>query len=164
MNKPQTLLAIAAALCTAATAHGDPCSLVDHAATVQQVSAARARGAPCSHDNRFAPAPQVAWNPLLEGMARQQVAWLADYGMLVHTGRGGETISQRAGAAGYRFARIAENLAQGQPDVPAVLAAWAASTGHCVNLHDPQVSEMALACAPGPDGRAMWVLVLGRRL
>jgi uncharacterized protein YkwD len=158
----------AALWCGAAAAHRpDPCASFSSAATLQHVAAKRAVGAPCGERGHFAPAPataRLAWSPVLERVAREQVAWLVDFGLLVHTGRDGETISQRAQAAGYRFARIAENLAHGQADVADVLDAWQASAGHCVNLFDPQVTEMALACAPAPDGRAMWVLVLGRQL
>lgn len=147
-----------------ATAQPDPCAGPAVQTAVQQVSARRALGAGCGDRGHFGPAARLTWSPVLEGLAREQAAWLVDVGLLVHTGRDGETLSQRAMRAGYRYARIAENLAHGQADVAAVLAAWQASTGHCANLFDPQVTEMALACAAGHDGRALWVLVLGRQL
>jgi uncharacterized protein YkwD len=141
-----------------------PCAAAGAAAAVQAVSRARAPGARCGERGSFAPAAALAWNAQLEAVARQQAQWMADYGMLVHTGRGGETLGQRASALGYRFARIAENLAQGQDSLAAALDAWTKSDGHCANLFDPAVSEMALACVPGADGRPMWVLILGRPL
>jgi uncharacterized protein YkwD len=142
----------------------DPCARATAAASVQAVSRARAPGAQCGERGRFAPAAPVTWSPRLEALARDQAQWMVEYGMLIHTGRGGETLGQRATAAGYRFARIAENLAQGQDSLDAALDAWTKSDGHCANLFDPAVNEMALACAPGADGRAMWVLMLGRPL
>ncbi len=132
---------------------------------MRQVNAVRALGARCGGSGSFSPLhTALAWNPVLEGLARQQVAWLAQAGLLLHAGSEGQTLSQRAQAAGYRFAQVAENLAQGQRDVATVLAAWAASESHCVNLYDPGVTEMALACDNAGDGRPMWVLIVGRPL
>jgi uncharacterized protein YkwD len=156
--------ALLAATLGASRAEPGPCSAATPAAAVRAVSLARASGASCGSRGGFAPAAAVAWNAQLEAVARQQAQWMADYGMLVHTGRGGETLGQRASALGYRFARIAENLAQGQDSLLAALEAWTRSDGHCANLFDPTVNEMALACVPGADGRAMWVLILGRPL
>ena len=141
------------------------CAGLDTAGGIRQVNAVRAAGARCGAAGSFAPATSpLAWSPLLEGLARQQVAWLAQAGLLLHAGSEGQTLSQRAQAVGYRFAQVAENLAQGQRDVATVLAAWTASDSHCVNLYDATVTEMALACASGGDGRPMWVLIVGRPL
>ena len=142
----------------------DVCPAGLDAAALQQLNALRERGADCGERGRLAAAGALAWQPLLASVARQQAEWMADHGTLIHTGRGGETLGQRAAAAGYRYARVAENLAQGQTGVAQVLADWTASPGHCANLYDADVTEMALACAPGADGRLRWALILGRRL
>ena len=95
------------------------------------------------------------------------MAWLAQAGLLLHASSQGQTLSQRAQAVACRFAQVAENLLQGQRDVPtvlAVLAAWTASDSHCVKLHQPGVTEMAQACASGGDGRPMRALTVGRPL
>ena len=141
------------------------CATLTTAAALGHVNAVRAAGARCGAAGSFASAKApLVWSPVLEGLARQQVAWLAQAGLLLHAGSEGQTLSQRAQAAGYRFAQVAENLAQGQRDVATVLAAWTASESHCVNLYDASVTEMALACASAADGRPMWVLILGRPL
>ena len=166
-SKPALLGLLGCALAATAPAQALPaaCAGLDTAVGIRQVNAARAAGARCGAGGSFAPVVlPLAWSPVLEGLARQQVAWLAQEGLLLHVGREGQTLSQRAQAVGYRFAQVAENLAQGQRDVPSVLAAWTASDSHCVNLYDPTVTEMALACASAGDGRPMWVLVLGRPL
>ena len=129
---------------------------------MQRVAQARAQGAPCGQRGVFVAAPPLRWSAALEHVARQQAAWMAEAGRLSHAGRQGQTLAQRATAAGYRFARLAENLALGQDDVPEAIAAWMASDAHCANLFDAGVSEMALACAPMADGQPIWVLVLGR--
>ncbi len=129
-----------------------------------QVNAARSQGAVCGARGGMAASGALSWSDALYRLAYRQAAWMADFGMLVHAGRDGETLSQRAAAAGYPFARIGENLAHGQPSLAQALDGWTGSEGHCVNLYDSGVTEMALACVPGRDGRAFWVLILGRPL
>jgi uncharacterized protein YkwD len=161
------LAALSAGFCAlpcAAQGEQAGCAGAASATSVQRVNAVRQRGARCGASGAFAPAGALAWNPQLEDMARQQATWLAGYGMLLHAGPNQETLTQRAQTAGYRYARVAENLALGQRALAAVLADWTASEGHCVNLFDAEVTEMALACVPTADGRPTWVLILGRPL
>jgi uncharacterized protein YkwD len=87
---------------------------------------------------------------------------MAEFGAMAHQGRGGESLAQRARDANYAYARMGENLAHGQRSVDQVLAGWSASEPHCVNLHDSRVTEMALACVPGRDGRPFWAMLTGR--
>lgn len=156
-------LAFAVALPLGAGAQS-ACALAAPALALQQVNAVRAQGAVCGTRGGLAPAGELSWNKKLEDMAREQALWMADFGMLVHAGREGQTLSQRAVAAGYSFGRVTENLAHGQTGLAQALASWTASEGHCVNLYDSGVTEMALACVKGPGGRPFWVLVMGRAL
>jgi uncharacterized protein YkwD len=139
-----------------------PCDGLTTTSTLLQVNAARAQGARCGARGGMAPSRALSWSAALDQLAQRQAVWMADFGLLVHAGRGGETLSQRAAAAGYAFARIGENLAHGQTSVAQTLDGWTASEGHCLNLYDSAVTEMALACVPGRDGRAFWVLIVGR--
>jgi uncharacterized protein YkwD len=141
-----------------------PCDALTTTAMVVQVNAARAQGALCGARGGMAASGALSWSEALNAVAQRQALWMADFGMLVHAGRDGDTLSQRAAAAGYPFARIGENLAHGQPTLAQVLDGWTASESHCLTLYDPGVTEMALACVPGRDGRAFWVLILGRPL
>jgi uncharacterized protein YkwD len=139
-----------------------PCEALSAPAILAQVNAARARGATCGPRGGLAPSAALRWSDTLQGLALRQALWMADFGRLVHAGRDGETLSQRAAAAGYDYARIGENLAHGQASLGQALEGWTVSEGHCVNLYDSGVTEMALACVPGRDGRVFWVLILGR--
>ncbi len=141
-----------------------PCDALTTTSILVQVNAARAQGALCGTRGGMAASGALSWSDALQALAQRQAVWMADFGMLVHAGRDGETLSQRAAAAGYPFARIGENLAHGQATVAQALDGWTASDSHCVNLHDSGVTEMALACVPGRDGRAFWVLIVGRPL
>jgi uncharacterized protein YkwD len=141
-----------------------PCDALTPASMLVQVNAARSQGAVCGARGGMAASGALSWSDALYALAYRQATWMADFGMLVHAGREGETLSQRAAAAGYPFARIGENLAHGQPGLAQALDGWTASESHCLNLYDPGVTEMALACVAGRDGRAFWVLILGRPL
>jgi uncharacterized protein YkwD len=144
----------------------DFCASLDSGILLAQVNAVRERGAACGADRGAAqpmpPAPALRWSPPLQALALQQARWLAGKGQLAHTGPQGETLRQRADAAAYSYTRIAENVGQGQRSVTQVLSGWTASEGHCLNLYDPGVTEMALVCAPGRDGRPFWALLLAR--
>ena len=140
----------------------DACDGVAPTPVLQQVNAARARGLRCGSDAPLQPSGALAWSPQLARAAQQQADWLARHGALVHIGPRGESLGARVAAAGYRHARVAENLAAGQQGVLGAVRAWAASPLHCRTLVDPGFTETALACAMGPDGEPFWVLLLGR--
>ena len=142
----------------------DACDGVAPAPVLKQVNAARAKGLRCGGDGPVQPSNALAWSPLLARAAQQQADWLARHGLLVHTGPRGESLPTRVAAAGYRHARVGENLAAGQDGVVGALRAWEASASHCRTLVDPRFTETALACATGLDGEPFWVLLLGRPL
>jgi uncharacterized protein YkwD len=133
-----------------------------HEEVLQLANRWRARARPCGARGHFAAALPLAWNPTLEAVARRQAAWLAPRRQLSHLGPGGDALGERAHDAGYRFARIAENLARGQQTAERAFEAWAASADHCANLMDPDARDAALACRATADGRPLWVLVLAR--
>ncbi len=89
-----------------------------------------------------------------EGHARDMAA--KDY--FAHEGPGGETLTDRAMAAGYGYCRIAENIAKGQETAEAVFEGWRGSPPHRENMLLPDLTDYGLARASGD----YWVLVLGR--
>ncbi len=74
-----------------------------------------------------------------------------------HTGSDGSGIGDRARAAGYGFCFIAENIAQGQSSLDAVMTGWMNSTGHRINILSEGAREFALV----REGDT-WVMMLGR--
>ena len=149
---------------TDAAAQAGACQGLGKQAVLERVNALREAGALCGNLGHFVPAAPLEWNADLEAAALTQARWLAQAGRLMHLGPQGETLSQRATAAGYRFRRVTENLALGQRDVPKVLSDWTRSDTHCANLYDSRVTEMGLVCVRATDGRPVWVLVMGRPL
>ena len=139
-------------------AHTLACPALDRDAAVALINAARERGASCAP----AAGSALRWSDRLEQAAQAQAQWLASQNTLMHSGPQGQTLSERARAAGYRFARVTENLGYGQAQLPQVLKGWNDSPTHCANLHDVRVTEMALACVPSAAGRPVWVMLQGR--
>lgn len=153
------LLAMTPALLLAA--HTLACPALGRDDAVLMVNAAREHGAACTAPSAGG-AGALRWSDRLEQAALAQAQWLASRNTLLHTGPQGRTLSERARAVGYRFVRVTENLGYGQTQLPQVLKGWTDSPTHCANLHDPRVTEMALACVPSAAGRPLWVMLQGR--
>jgi uncharacterized protein YkwD len=64
-----------------------------------------------------------------------------------HLSPAGSAARERVVDVGYAYKLVAENIAAGQLTLDKVLAAWLASEGHCANLMQPAVRDVALACA-----------------
>lgn len=120
---------------------------------------ARARQRRCGFQ-MFAAAGPLQWNDDLARAARAHSADMAATGQLSHTGSRGEDLGQRVRNAGYQPRAWGENVAYGQPDPEAALAAWLDSPGHCRNIMDPAYREFGAGRAAGSDGRPYWTLVL----
>jgi hypothetical protein len=89
-------------------------------------------------------APPLAWDERLVALAREQAAALARLETLAHDTPDRGTLATRARAAGLRFVRVAENLADADgPD--AALQAFLESPGHKRNVEDPDLTHVGIA-------------------
>jgi uncharacterized protein YkwD len=79
-------------------------------------------------------------------------------GQMSHTGSDGSTVGTRVDRAGYDWRSVGENVAAGQPDVAAVMAAWMASAGHRRNILSTN-TDIGVGVAFGQDGRPYWTQV-----
>lgn len=100
----------------------------------------------------------LVWSPVLDRVAAAHAQDMARSGFFSHTGSDGSDIGVRLDRAGYGWCAAAENIAKGHGSVADVLEGWRASPGHRRNMLNREVTEMALAQAPGK----LWVMVLGR--
>ena len=75
-----------------------------------------------------------------------------------HEGSDGSTSGERITRAGYAWAAAGENVAAGQRDADAVVAAWLDSPGHCATLMNARFTAtgIAFALAPGKDPAVYW--------
>jgi hypothetical protein len=110
--------------------------------------------------------PPLRLEPRLFAAAKGYAGELARTGRFAHRSEISGDPADRARAAGYRYSRIAENLAQA-PTARAAHRATVESPGHLANLLDPSFTEAGFAFARGknPDGSPTLILVemFGRR-
>lgn len=141
------------------------CNLPDFgAAALALVNQKRAAGATCGSTS-YGPAAALAWKAQLNQAANGHSADMAAQNYFSHTSKDGRTLSNRVDATGYAWAGLGENIAAGYPSVQAVVNGWMASPGHCVNIMNPDFSEMGLACVPGSSSTTYsnyWTMDLGK--
>lgn len=107
--------------------------------------------------------PPLVTQPTLQKLAREHAQTMARLRQLGHD-LGGKTFVGRIKESGYRYARIAENVAEGQPTAKAAVATWMNSPGHRANLLDSRLCEIGVAVAISAEGRRYWVQVFGTPL
>jgi Cysteine-rich secretory protein family len=127
---------------------------------LELVNAARAMERDCGQDH-FAPAAPVALSATLSNAASAHSVDMAATGVLSHRGSDGTSSAERITRAGYAWRASGENVAAGQQDADAVVAAWLTSPGHCANVMGEYFTEMGLAfaLAPGKNPDIYWTQV-----
>ena len=92
----------------------------------------------------------VAVDPILVRLARAHSDDMAGAAGFKHNGSDGRTPFQRMTAAGYDYSVAAENIAAGQPNAGAVMAAWMASPGHEANIVDCRFTQIGVGVVNRP--------------
>lgn len=106
-------------------------------------------------------------NAVLDRAAQGHADDMAQRDYFAHLAPGGEDPGQRATAAGYRFWRVLENIAAGQPTPREAVEGWKRSDSHRAALLDRTVTEAGIGYAylPNDGGRARhvhyWALTMG---
>lgn len=148
---------------------GDPgsratCNLPDFQATMlARVNAYRRAGATCGDRGSYPATGDLAWSAALAAAALVHSDDMVAGNFFSHTGSDGRNAGQRITAAGYTWSTWGENIAAGQPTVAAVVDAWMASPGHCVNLMNERFRDLGVACVSGGAGntyRSYWTMKL----
>jgi uncharacterized protein YkwD len=141
------------------------CNLPNFGADLlKRINDVRAAGANCGSEGVFAPAGALVWNALLTRAADGHSQDMSAGNYFSHTSADGRTMSNRIDASGYRWSRIGENIAAGQPSVNSVMDGWVASDGHCANIMQPQLKDVGVSCVPGTSSsryRTYWTMNLG---
>jgi uncharacterized protein YkwD len=104
--------------------------------------------------------PALRADAALDGLGAAHAGDMRDRGYFDHTDPDGRTPWDRAAAAGVDGV-AAENIARGQADATAVVAAWMDSPGHRANILDCSLTRHGLGRADGSGG-PWWVQVFGR--
>lgn len=99
------------------------------------------------------------WTPVpaLVRSAARHAADMRAKGYVSHAAPDGSRARERARRAGYRAARIGEDLGAGQRTAAAVVSAWMASRSHRAVLLDRRLRDVGIAVDLA--GRPLWVLV-----
>ena len=100
----------------------------------------------------YGPAPPVSWSDNLAMAAYLHSEDMALNNFFSHTGSDGSSAGQRISRQGYPWRTYGENIAVGYPTVSSVIQGWLGSEGHCVNLMDPDFTEIGAGYAIGPYG------------
>lgn len=108
----------------------------------------------------------LAYNEQLGQMAKIQSQNMAHFQKMAHVIPEARlpTMTDRARHVGYRFGRLAENLALGFLDAQAAVDGWMNSKGHRANILNSDVSETGIGIARSSAGGLYYTQVFGRRL
>lgn len=97
----------------------------------------------------------------LNAAAQQHACDMATRGYFSHQRAGGPKLGDRVKANGYRFRRVAENLAYTQtPNVETAASLWRHSPGHWANVLKAGINDIGMSVTTG-GGRIYWVMNVG---
>ena len=114
------------------------------------VNEARAVARTCGGES-FPAVASLAAQPQLASAAAKHAQEMASANFFGHTSPDGRGVAGRVEAEGYRWLRLGENIAAGQPTARAVVDGWLASAGHCRNIMDARYTELGVGVAEDPD-------------
>ncbi|KAG2889079.1 hypothetical protein PC117_g24770, partial [Phytophthora cactorum] len=107
--------------------------------------------------------PALCMNAKLMAASMRHSTDMAVNNFMSHTGSDGSTMSMRVTAAGYKWTRVAENVAAGQSSVAAVMTSWMNSPGHRANiLGDYTMFGTAYAYNIGSTYKHYWTQNFGK--
>jgi uncharacterized protein YkwD len=105
--------------------------------------------------------PPLAADGRLAAAARAHSADMARRDYFDHDTPEGVDFATRITNAGYEWSAAAENIAAGQPDPAAVMAAWMSSEGHRHNILNCRLRDIGVGLAYGADNRPYWTQDFG---
>ncbi|MCU0901361.1 MAG: CAP domain-containing protein [Cypionkella sp.] len=99
----------------------------------------------------------------LKAAAQQHACDMAERKFFAHQRAGGPSPGDRAKQNGYRFRRVAENIAySSKPTVGSAAELWRNSSGHWANILKTGVNDIGVALSVD-DGRIYWVMKVGAK-
>lgn len=124
-----------------------------------EINRRRASAQSCGTRGTFAATGALRWSNALFGASAGHARDMVANNFFSHTGANGSSVGDRLNAIAYSWASVAENIAAGQPTVTRVVDAWMNSDGHCANVMNPAMEEVAVACVYNTVNRSnYWVM------
>ena len=117
-------------------------------------------------ERKKAGVPPLRPNDRLDQAAQRHAQDMLARHYFAHESPEGETVRERARAAGYDWRAIGENIAEGQLSVDEVMSTWMHSPPHRKNILDPDYRELGVGLALGRSGnewQVEWVQTFGTR-
>ncbi len=107
--------------------------------------------------------PALNANAALAAAARGHSQDMAEKGYFEHTSPNGSTMQDRVEAAGYRWSRIAENIAAGGQSAADTMSQWMNSSGHRANILDCALKDLGVGLyrKPGSPYGSYWTQDFG---
>ncbi|CAN5596831.1 hypothetical protein BH10ACT2_BH10ACT2_00550 [soil metagenome] len=105
-------------------------------------------------------APALSINVQLNAAAQAHSQYQADNRLMTHDSANGAGPGTRMTNAGYSWRAWGENVAFGQSDCEAVIAAWMHSPGHRTNMLNPAYTNIGIGMAVAANGAKYWTMDL----
>ncbi len=131
----------------------------EHKVMLELLNAARAEARFCG-DLWFEAAAPLGFNTVLLEPAVLHAQDMNTFKYFSHTGADGSDVAKRVSRTGYRWAKVAENLAYGTVNAYTevdIVKGWLHSPGHCQNIMNPAFTEVGLS--KYTDNYDFWVHV-----
>jgi len=90
-------------------------------------------------------ASEVQWSDVLEQAAQGHSDDMYQNDFFAHEGSNGSDPGDRLDQVGYTWQAYNENIAKGYPTEESVIEGWLTSSGHCRNIMNSDMTEMAVA-------------------
>ncbi len=155
MKRLQTILSILfCVVCLTSTHPIKP----EKAVLINLINNLRQKGCSCGKQ-QFKSVSPLSKHEQLTQSAERHLRDMLENQSFSHIGTDGSSMATRISATGYRWASIAENIAQHQPSETKVLDYWKTQNGDCKNLLNPHFQHIGIAHA-----ERIWVVCLGSPL
>jgi uncharacterized protein YkwD len=132
------------------------------ARVLELVNQARAHSRKCG-GHTYPKTVPLRLSPVLARAALAHAKDMSAHKFFEHRGSDRSMPADRVTRAGYTWAAVGENIAEGAADAETVVRGWLDSPGHCVNIMGSQYREMGVAyfMDEARKGDIYWVQVFG---
>lgn len=105
----------------------------------------------------------LKWNENLFHSSVMNSINMASSNLVSHTNVDGKEIADKFRLSPYEFSIAMENIAAGQTQIADVMKGWKESPGHCRNMMDARITEVAVACTYKKQSfyKYYWTMHLG---
>lgn len=108
-----------------------------------------------NHHRKSIGCPVLSWNSVVARVAQAHSDDMVRNNYFSHTNRKGQSSFDRLHAAGIRYVRAAENIAEGQRSAREVYDSWMHSSGHRANIENCKLREHGIGYTRGSNSASL---------